>query len=202
MGPPRGRESAAGLQGSRELPLSEANSRATAPVRFSRPRPPTFMALRHARLASMARMVDISKKPDVPRRAVATGEILLSPATLRAIRAGKVEKGDPVRTAEIAPLQAVKRGWEALPHAHPIPTTSAAAEFRLQRDRIAVSCEVSATYKTGVEMEALYGVTVALLTIWDMVKSLEKDAAGQYPATRIQDVRVVSKEKGPARRPR
>jgi len=150
----------------------------------------------------MARMVDISKKPDVPRRAVATGEILLSPATLRAIRAGKVEKGDPVRTAEVAALQAVKRVWEALPHAHPIPITSAAAEFRLQRDRIAVSCEVSATYKTGVEMEALYGVTVALLTIWDMVKSLEKDAAGQYPATRIQDVRVVSKEKGPARRPR
>ena len=150
----------------------------------------------------MARMVDISKKPDVSRRAIASGEILLRPATVRAIRAGKVEKGDPIRTAEVAALQAVKRVWEALPHTHPIPITGASAEFAVKRDRVVATCEVSATYKTGVEMEALYAVAVALLTIWDMVKSLEKDAAGQYPSTRIQGVRVVAKEKGPARRPR
>ncbi len=149
----------------------------------------------------MAKMVDISKKPDVPRRAVATGEIFLRPATIRAIRAGRVEKGDPIRTAEVAALQAVKRVWEALPHTHPIPITGASAEFAVTRDRVVVTCEVSATYKTGVEMEALYGVAVALLTIWDMVKSLEKDAAGQYPAARISNVRVVTKEKGgPSRR--
>ena len=144
----------------------------------------------------MAKMVDISKKPDVPRRAVATGEILLRPTTIRAIRAGTVEKGDPVRTAEVAALQAVKRVWEALPHTHPIPITGAAAEFSVKRDRVSVRCEVSATYKTGVEMEALYAVAVALLTVWDMVKSLEKDAGGQYPSTRIQNVRVAAKEKG------
>ncbi len=148
----------------------------------------------------MAKMVDISKKPDVPRRAVAVGEILLRPATIRAIRAGRIEKGDPIRTAEVAALQAVKRVSEVLPHAHPIPITGASAEFAMRRDRIVVTCEASATYKTGVEMEALYGVTVALLTIWDMVKSLEKDAAGQYPAARITDVRVVAKVKGGPRR--
>jgi cyclic pyranopterin phosphate synthase len=147
----------------------------------------------------MARMVDISKKPDVPRRAVASGEILLRPATVRAIRAGRVEKGDPIRTAEVAALQAVKRVWEALPHTHPIPITGASAEFTVKRDRVVVTCGVGATYKTGVEMEALYGTTVALLTIWDMVKSLEKDAAGQYPTARIENVRVLAKEKGAAR---
>ena len=150
----------------------------------------------------MAKMVDISKKPDVPRRAVASGEILLRPATIRAIRAGRVEKGDPIRTAEVAALQAMKRVWEVLPHTHPIPITGAAAEFAVKRDRVVVTCEVSATYKTGVEMEALYGVAVALLTIWDMVKSLEKDADGQYPSKRIANVRVVAKEKGAGRRKR
>ena len=150
----------------------------------------------------MARMVDISKKPDVPRRAIATGEILLRPATIRAIRAGRVGKGDPIRTAEVAALQAMKRVWEVLPHTHPIPITGASAEFAVKRDRVVVTCTVSATYKTGVEMEALYGVAVALLTIWDMVKSLEKGADGQYPSTRIASVRVVAKEKGAVRRKR
>ena len=147
-------------------------------------------------------MVDISRKPDVLRRAVATGEILLRPATIRAIRAGRVEKGDPIRAAEIAALQAVKRVWEVLPHTHPVPITGASAEFSVKRDRVVVTCEASATYKTGVEMEALYAVAVALLTIWDMVKSLEKDAEGQYPTTRIGNVRVIAKEKGATRRKR
>jgi cyclic pyranopterin phosphate synthase len=150
----------------------------------------------------MAKMVDISKKPDVPRRAVASGEILLRPATIRAIRAGRVEKGDPIHTAEVAALQAVKRVWEVLPHTHPIPITGASADLAVARDRVVVTCTVSATYKTGVEMEALYAVAVALLTIWDMVKSLEKDADGQYPSTRIANVRVVAKEKGAGRRKR
>jgi cyclic pyranopterin phosphate synthase len=72
----------------------------------------------------------------------------------------------------------------------------------VRRDRVVVTCSVSATYKTGVEMEALYAVTVALLTVWDMVKSLEKDAKGQYPTARISNVRVVAKEKGPGARRR
>ncbi len=145
-------------------------------------------------------MVDIGSKPDVRRRAVARGEIRLRPATVRAIRAGRVEKGDPLAAAEVAGLQAIKSTWQALPHCHPIPLTYAGVEFEVKADRVIATTTVEATYKTGVEMEALYGVTVALLTVWDMVKALEKDARGQYSAARIEAVRVVAKEKGPLRR--
>ncbi len=148
----------------------------------------------------MARMIDIHAKPDVPRRAVAEGTIRLRPRTLAAIRAGRVEKGDPIATAEVAGLQAIKSTWQTLPHCHPIPLTAAAVEFDLGKNRVVCTATVEATYKTGVEMEALYGVSVALLTVWDMVKSLEKDARGQYPAARIEGIRVLSKEKNAPRR--
>src|SRR5216117_3968471 len=137
----------------------------------------------------MARMVDIGRKPDVRRRAVATGLIRLKPATIRAIRARHVEKGDPLPTAEVAALQAMKTVWQVLPHTHPVPITAASVTFDVRADRIIATTTVEATYKTGVEMEALYGAAVALLTIWDMVKRLEKDAAGQYPIARVEDLR-------------
>jgi len=148
----------------------------------------------------MARIVDIARKPDVPRRAVARGSIRLRPATLAAIRAGRVEKGDPLAAAEVSGLHAVKSTWQVLPHCHPIPITSATVALEASRDRVTCTATVAATYKTGVEMEALYGVAVALLTVWDMVKALEKDARGQYPAARIEGVRVISKGKGRHRR--
>ncbi len=148
----------------------------------------------------MARMIDIREKPDVPRRAVAEGTIRLRRRTVAAIRAKRVEKGDPIAAAEVAGLQAIKSTWQTLPHCHPIPLTSAAVELDVRADRVVCTTTVEATYKTGVEMEALYGVSVALLTIWDMVKSLEKDAQGQYPAARIEAIFVVSKTKG-RRRP-
>ena len=148
----------------------------------------------------MAKMVDIGGKPDLHRRAVASGWIRLKPATVRAIRARRVEKGDPIAAAEVAALQAVKAVWQVLPHTHPIPITAASVTFDVRANRIVVTTDVEATYKTGVEMEALYSVAVALLTIWDMVKSLEKDRDGQYPTARIEDVRVVSKEKKEVRR--
>ncbi len=143
----------------------------------------------------MAKMVDVGRKAEVPRRAVARGDIRLRPATMAAIREGRVEKGDPLAVAEVAGLQAVKSVWQALPHCHPVPITSAAVEFEMGRDRIACTTSVEATYKTGVEMEALYGCSVALLTVWDMVKALEKDEAGQYPAVSVENLRVVAKEK-------
>lgn len=143
----------------------------------------------------MAKMTDIGQKPDVPRRAVATGTIRLRPATVRAIRRGRVDKGDALATAEVAALHAIKTVWQVLPHCHPIPITAAAVAFDVRKDRVEVRTSVEATYKTGVEMEALYGATVALLTIWDMVKSLEKDPKGQYPSARIEDVRVLEKAK-------
>src|SRR3990172_7346953 len=74
---------------------------------------------------SMARMVDIGRKPDVKRRAVATGAIRLRPSTIRAVRSRRVEKGDPLAAAEVAALQAIKSVWQVLPHCHPIPITSA-----------------------------------------------------------------------------
>lgn len=142
-------------------------------------------------------MVDIRAKPDVPRRAVATGTIRLRPTTIAAIRTKRVKKGDPIAAAEVAGLLAVKSTSQTLPHCHPIPLTSAAVEFEMGKDRVVCTTIVEATYKTGVEMEALYGVSVALLTIWDMVKSLEKDVRGQYPSARIEGIRVVSKTKRP-----
>ena len=148
----------------------------------------------------MARMVDIRAKPDVARRAVAEGAILLRPTTVTAIRTKRVEKGDPIAAAEVAGLQAIKSTWQTLPHCHPIPLTSAAVEFAVREDRVICRTTVEATYKTGVEMEALYGVSVALLTVWDMVKALEKDARGQYPTARLEGIRVLSKAKAPARR--
>jgi len=143
----------------------------------------------------MAKMVDIGRKPDVRRRAVATGAIHLRPATVRAIRDGRVEKGDVLASAEVAALHAMKSVWQVLPHCHPIPITAASVAFDVRADRIAATTTVEATYKTGVEMEALYGATVALLTVWDMVKALEKDSRGQYPSARIEGIHVVTKEK-------
>ena len=143
----------------------------------------------------MAKIVDIGRKPDVRRRAVATGTILLRPTTVRAIRDGGIEKGDVLASAEVAALHAMKGLWQVLPHCHPIPITAATVAFDLRADRVIATTTVEATYKTGVEMEALYGATVALLTVWDMVKPLEKDSKGQYPSARIEDVRVLEKEK-------
>jgi len=143
-------------------------------------------------------MIDIGAKQDVPRRAVASGEILLGPETLEAIRRRTVAKGDVFESARVAALQAAKRTSEALPHCHPIPLTAVEAWFDLTEDRLVATVEVKATYKTGVEMEALYACAVALLTVWDMVKKHEKDEDGQYPVARVQNLRVREKEKGDA----
>ena len=144
----------------------------------------------------MAGMVDVSGKPDVPRRAVATGELVLQPHTVEAIRNGKIEKGEVLESAKVAALHAAKRVSDALPYTHPIPITATSPHLELKEDRLVATVEVKATYKTGVEMEALYACAVALLTAWDMVKKLEKDEGGQYPFARIQNLRVLEKEKG------
>lgn len=145
----------------------------------------------------MARQRPVHAKPLVYRRAVATGEIRLRPATLAAVRRGRVEKGDPIAAGEIAGLAALKQTPLLLPHCHPIPITGSRVELSPTVRGLRATAEVEAVYRTGVEMEALTGVTIALLTVWDMVKYLEKDANGQYPTARIEKVRVVSKEKAP-----
>ena len=143
-------------------------------------------------------MIDISSKPTVARRAVAEGSILLKKGTIETIANGAVKKGDPLQAARIAGLQAIKRTPELLPHCHPIPLEHAevVAEIEMASSSVRVRVEVAANWKTGVEMEALTGASVALLTVWDMVKYLEKDSGGQYPGTRISEIRVVSKTKG------
>jgi cyclic pyranopterin phosphate synthase len=141
-------------------------------------------------------MVDISEKEIVPRKAEATGRIILKRETVAAIRSGKVKKGDPLAVAEIACIQAVKKTPELIPMCHNIPLGNVDAHFTMNDDSVEVRCSVTATYRTGVEMEALTGVSVGLLTIWDMVKYLEKDEQGQYPSTKITDVIVTEKRKG------
>ena len=141
-------------------------------------------------------MVDISEKEGVLRIARARGTIVLRSETVDVIKRGDIKKGDVFETAKIAGMLAVKNTPNIIPHCHTIPIEGVSFNFYLRGNRIYAECEVRAHYKTGVEMEALTGVSVALLTIWDMVKYLEKDENGQYPMTQIKDIEVVEKIKG------
>ena len=142
-------------------------------------------------------MVDVTPKPVVYREAVAEGAIRLRPETVKLIREGRVEKGDVFTVASIAGILAAKKTPELIPLCHPIPLTKVDVECHVEgEDWVVCRARVVAEAKTGVEMEALTAVTVALLTVWDMVKKYEKDEAGQYPYTRIEYVRVVEKKKG------
>lgn len=143
-----------------------------------------------------AQMVDVSGKGDVVREAVAAGKIFLRPATLAAIRGGTVVKGNVLATARVAATLAVKNTPALIPMCHPIAISAIAVDFSDGDGYIEACVRVKSTGKTGVEMEALTGVSVALLTIWDMVKSAEKDEHGQYPVTRIEEIRVTEKHKG------
>lgn len=139
---------------------------------------------------------DISGKPAVQRRAVASGRIILKESTVEKVKRKEIQKGDVLVIAEVAALQAVKQTPSLIPHCHQVPVEKISVTFAIRDDCIAMSCEVLAHAKTGVEMEALVGVSMGLCTIWDMVKYLEKDLDGQYPATRITDIKVEKKEKG------
>ena len=143
-----------------------------------------------------AQMVDISGKGDVVREAVAAGKIYLRPETLAAIREGTTVKGNVLATARVAATLSVKNTPNLIPMCHQIPISSIAVDFAEGDGFIEAIVRVKSAGKTGVEMEALTGVSIALLTIWDMVKSAEKDANGQYPCTRIEEIRVVEKKKG------
>jgi cyclic pyranopterin monophosphate synthase len=149
----------------------------------------------------MARQKDVGQKPPVARRAVAVGELRLSPATRRALRARRVEKGDPIAAGELAGLLAMKRTPDLIPHCHVVALTASRVDLRPSPRGVRVTAEASSVGPTGVEMEALVGATVALLTVWDMVKYLEKDGRGLYPHTSLGPVRVTLKHKGREPRP-
>jgi cyclic pyranopterin phosphate synthase len=141
-------------------------------------------------------MVDISDKPESFRQAVATGAIRLKPETIRLIKEKKIAKGDPLNTAKIAGILAAKRTSNLIPLCHPLPLTNVEIETKISAESIVqITATVKTKAQTGVEMEALTAATVALLTIWDMVKQYEKDSEGQYPTTTIENIHVVKKVK-------
>lgn len=141
-------------------------------------------------------MVDVTGKDEITREATATGRIYLRPGTLQAIREGTAVKGNVLATARVAATLAVKDTPRLIPMCHQIPIGAIEVDFTESETSIKATVRVKSRGRTGVEMEALTGVGIALLTIWDMVKSAEKDESGQYPVTRIDDIRVVEKRKG------
>lgn len=141
------------------------------------------------------KQAEISKKPVTYRVATASGRIRLRPSTVARIRRGLVEKGDPLAISEIAGIMGAKRTPELLPLCHPLKIENTKIETAIIPSGLEVTATVSASEKTGVEMEALTAATVALLNIWDVVKVYEKDNRGQYPTTQIEKVRVVRKAK-------
>ncbi len=143
----------------------------------------------------MTKMVDISGKKASLRTARANGVLKLKKSTVSAIKEKMVKKGDVLNSAKIAAILAVKNTSNLIPLCHPIPINTVEVSFDFGGDIIQCQCSVTAHYTTGVEMESLVGVSVALLTIWDMVKYLEKDDQGQYPTTSISKIMVVSKQK-------
>ncbi|HWQ67467.1 MAG TPA: cyclic pyranopterin monophosphate synthase MoaC [Methanospirillum sp.] len=142
------------------------------------------------------RMVDVSPKNEVYRKATASGTINLQRETITAIREGTVLKGNVLATARVAATLAVKDTARIIPMCHAIPIHGIDIGFDLTETAITATVTTISSGKTGVEMEALVGTSVALLTIWDMVKSAEKDADGQYPVTSISEIRVIEKKKG------
>ena len=145
--------------------------------------------LTHLDKKGNARMVDVGGKGVTARRAVAEGFITLAPATLRAISAGKVPKGEVLNTARIAGLLAAKRCGELIPLCHPLALDSVAVDFRLEARGIRITAVAGITAKTGVEMEALTAVAVAGLTIYDMCKGVDRGMV-------IGEIRLVSKTGG------
>lgn len=143
----------------------------------------------------MTKMVDVSGKLTQRRRAVAEGRLKLKASTVNDIRNGNVKKGDVLTVSQIAGIQAAKGTSDIIPLCHQIPLSSVEVQFKLAKDTVVARTTVITTNVTGVEMEALVGTTVALLSVWDMVKYLEKDDKGQYPVTMLFDVKVIEKSK-------
>ncbi|HYP68514.1 MAG TPA: cyclic pyranopterin monophosphate synthase MoaC [Thiobacillaceae bacterium] len=136
-------------------------------------------------------MVDVGGKTDSRRVAAAIGRIVMKAGTLQAIQSGASKKGDVIGVARIAAIQATKRAADLIPLCHPIALTRVSVEFELDSASSSISCRVTAETvgKTGVEMEALTGVSVALLTIYDMCKAIDR-------AMRIESVRLLEKQGG------
>jgi cyclic pyranopterin phosphate synthase len=148
------------------------------------------MALTHFDAAGRAAMVDVSAKDETARTATARGRIVMQPATLVLIREGRAGKGDVLGVARIAGIMAAKKTAELIPLCHPLMISKVTVELEPEgEDAVAIEATVSLAGRTGVEMEALTAVTVAALTVYDMVKAVDR-------GMRIEDVRLVHKAGG------
>ena len=136
-----------------------------------------------------ARMVDTSEKPVTTRRAIASARVLMSAVTVAAIRDHTTPKGDPLETARLAGIVAAKRTAELIPLCHPLPLTHVDVRAEVLDEGVYLEAEVTTRAQTGVEMEALTAVSVALLAVYDLVKAADR-------AMEIQDVRLVEKTGG------
>ena len=145
--------------------------------------------LTHLDEAGNARMVDVGAKSETQRSATAGGRIRMSPEALAAARDGTAAKGDVLAAARIAGIMASKRTSELIPLCHPLALTKVEVDFTFEDDGIAAAATAALTGKTGVEMEALTGVTVALLTLYDMLKAVDKGMT-------ISDIRLIEKRGG------
>ena len=141
-------------------------------------------------------IVEIGIKPVVERKATATGLLHLQQETKRAIVEKNVKKGDVLEASTIAAIQAVKETPRIIPDSHPIPLEGGKVDWAWEGTSLRCTVHVSAHYKTGIEMEALTGVSAGLLCVLDMVKSYEKDEHGQYPDASMTDLKILEKRKG------
>ncbi len=145
--------------------------------------------LTHLDVQGNAHMVDISAKAPTERVAVARGEMHLSEETLRLVQEGKASKGDVLAVARVAGIMAAKKTADLIPLCHPLALTSLQINFSFEEWGIEIECRALTTGPTGVEMEALTGVSVAALTIYDMVKAVERGA-------HISNIHLVHKSGG------
>ena len=130
--------------------------------------------LTHFDEAGNARMVDVGHKPETERVAIATGRVRMQPETVSVIREGRAKKGDVLGVARVAAIMAAKRTSEAIPMCHPIPITRVDIGFEMDETGVDIEARVDTKGQTGVEMEALHAVSVAALTIYDMVKAIDR----------------------------
>jgi cyclic pyranopterin phosphate synthase len=145
--------------------------------------------LSHIDKEGRVRMVDTSEKRVTHRRAVASARVLMSPATVQAVREHRTPKGDPLETARLAGIMAAKRTAELIPLCHPLPLMHVDVRVEIQETGIYLEAEAATAAQTGVEMEALTAVSVAALTVYDMCKAVDK-------AMEITDVRLELKTGG------
>lgn len=145
--------------------------------------------LTHVDARGRVRMVDVGAKPVTDREAVARGSIRMAPATVRAVRRGAVAKGDPLQAARIAGIMAAKRTADLVPLCHPLPLTHVSVELQPRRDGVEIEARVRTSAQTGVEMEALTAVAVAALTVYDMVKAIDREMT-------IGEIRLIEKRGG------